>query len=82
MGLIAYFILPSSLRLITGAIVHRPELTYEGPRKRVRGAILSDGLRFSAREEVTVTAGTLRTPQTSCSLGLDRLMHFFARYLR
>ncbi|KAL4943306.1 hypothetical protein BDV06DRAFT_234806 [Aspergillus oleicola] len=44
----------------TGACAHKVE--FDGPQKRAAAVLLADGRRFSARKEVILAAGALRTP--------------------
>ncbi|KAL4768171.1 hypothetical protein BDW60DRAFT_132440 [Aspergillus nidulans var. acristatus] len=49
------------VQCITGATAHKVEVS--GPENNVSGVLLADGRRFTARKEVILAAGALRTPQ-------------------
>lgn len=53
------------VEVITEAVVHRVEFAEGNPggRKIASAVVLADGRRFTARKEVILATGTLRTPQ-------------------
>ncbi|KAL2783684.1 hypothetical protein BJX66DRAFT_330482 [Aspergillus keveii] len=48
---------------ITEALVHRVEIPETDGERVASGVVLADGRRFTARKEVILAAGALRTPQ-------------------
>jgi choline dehydrogenase-like flavoprotein len=59
-----------SVTRVTDALVHRVEFKETHGEKVASGVVLTNGRRFTARKEVILAAGTLRTPQVLMLSGI------------